>query len=282
MKLVFIHGPVASGKLTIAKELGRMTGYAVFHNHLVVDAVAAVFPFGTEQFVRLREKMWLDVMREAAMAKRSLIFTFAPEPTVVEGFDRRVVESVSAAGGSTHFVQLTVPAVVQEERLTAPSRAAFGKLQSVDVLRELRTQFEASERAMPKGEIVMIPPLSALQRPRARLPKHWVCHFPRDRWRLRQSCAFAGLGESLWCSGRQPRLRCEPFLSPTPPSQSNPNSAPRPREVSQRAGALVPMVASGDHDRIFGVVGLRDDELAGVAVCLAVAEASGSVSRKPL
>ncbi|EEF25076.1 conserved hypothetical protein [Ricinus communis] len=31
------------------------------------------------------------------MAKRSLIFTFAPEPTVVEGFDRRVVESVSAA-----------------------------------------------------------------------------------------------------------------------------------------------------------------------------------------
>ncbi|MCT7329591.1 MULTISPECIES: hypothetical protein [Ralstonia] len=42
------------------------------------------------------------------------------------------------------------------------------------------------------------------------------------------------------------------------------------------------MVASGDHDRIFGVVGLRDDELAGVAVCLAVAEASGSVSRKPL
>jgi hypothetical protein len=155
MKLVFVHGPVASGKLTIAKELGRMTGYAVFHNHLVVDAVAAVFPFGTEQFVRLREKMWLDMMREAAMAKRSLIFTFAPEPTVVEGFDRRVVESVRAAGGSTHFVQLTVPAAVQEERLTAPSRAAFGKLQSVDLLRELRTQFEASERLMPKAEVVI-------------------------------------------------------------------------------------------------------------------------------
>ena len=155
MNLIFIYGPVASGKLTIAKELGRMTGYAVFHNHLVVDAVASVFPFGTEQFVRLREKMWLDMMREAAMAKRSLIFTFAPEPTVAEGFDGRVVETVRAGGGSTRFVQLTVPAVVQEERLTAPSRAAFGKLQSVDLLRELRTQFEASERAMPKGEVVL-------------------------------------------------------------------------------------------------------------------------------
>lgn len=155
MKLVFVHGPVASGKLTIAKELGRITGYAVFHNHLVVDAVAAVFPFGTEQFVRLRESMWLDVIREAAIAERSLIFTFAPEPTVIQGFDRRVVECVRAAGGITHFVQLTVPLAVQEERLTAPSRALFGKLQSVDLLRELRTQFEASERAMPRGEVVI-------------------------------------------------------------------------------------------------------------------------------
>jgi chloramphenicol 3-O-phosphotransferase len=155
MKLVFVHGPIASGKLTIAKELGRITGYAVFHNHLVVDAVAAVFPFGTEQFVRLREKMWLDMMREAAMAERSLIFTFAPEPTVVEGFDRRVVESVRGAGGSTHFVRLTVPVAVQEERLTAPSRAAYGKLQSVELLRELRAQFEAAERAMPRGEVVV-------------------------------------------------------------------------------------------------------------------------------
>lgn len=155
MKLVFIHGPVASGKLTIARALGRMTGYAVFHNHLVVDAVAAVFPFGSPQFVRLREKMWLDVMREAALAGRSLVFTFAPEPTVADGFAERVVEAVQAAGGSTHFVRLTVPVAVQEERLTAPSRAEFGKLNSVALLRELRAQFEAAERTMPPSELVL-------------------------------------------------------------------------------------------------------------------------------
>jgi hypothetical protein len=155
MKLVFIYGPVASGKLTIARELGRMTGYAVFHNHLIVDAVAAVFPFGSEPFVRLREKMWLDMMREAAEAGRSLIFTFAPEPSVVQGFDKRVAETVEAAGGSTHFVQLTLPVAVQEERLTAPSRAEFGKLQSLELLRKLRGQFEASERAMPRGEVLI-------------------------------------------------------------------------------------------------------------------------------
>lgn len=50
MKFVFIYGPVASRKLTIARELGRMTGYAVFHNHLIVDAVAAVFPTEAQRF----------------------------------------------------------------------------------------------------------------------------------------------------------------------------------------------------------------------------------------
>ena len=53
------YGPAVSGKLTIAKELATLTGFSLFHNHLVVDAVAAVFPFGSERFVKLREQFWL-------------------------------------------------------------------------------------------------------------------------------------------------------------------------------------------------------------------------------
>lgn len=155
MELIFIYGPVASGKLTIARELGRLTGFAVFHNHLIVDAVASVFPFGTEQFVRLRESMWLDMMRAAADAERSLIFTFAPEPSVAEGFPQRASDVVKAAGGSTKFVQLSVPVAEQEKRLTAPSRAEFGKLQSLSLLRELRAQFAASERSMPEPQVAI-------------------------------------------------------------------------------------------------------------------------------
>ncbi|WP_041946479.1 AAA family ATPase [Variovorax paradoxus] len=155
MKLVFIYGPVASGKLTVARELGRLTGLAVFHNHLVVDAVASVFPFGTQRFVKLREKMWLDVMAEAAEAKRSLIFTFAPEPSVAEGFPQRAVAAVEAAGGSTAFVQLRVPAAEQEQRLVAPSRTEFGKLRSLDLLRQMQEQFAASERAMPHARVIV-------------------------------------------------------------------------------------------------------------------------------
>lgn len=155
MQLIFIHGPVASGKLTIARELARLTGFAVFHNHLIVDAVAAVFPFGSERFIRLRERMWLDMMREAAEDGRSLIFTFAPEPSVAQGFAERVAALVEAAGGSTAFVQLRVSQATQEERLTAASRAEFGKLRSLDLLRELRPQFAACEAAMPPAQVVI-------------------------------------------------------------------------------------------------------------------------------
>lgn len=149
MKLVFLYGHPGSGKLTIGRELAEITGMALFHNHLVVDAVGAVFPFGTEAFVRLRERFWLDVFREAAAADRSLIFTFAPEVSVAADFPLRARDLVRAAGGETHFVRLDVSDAEQERRIDAPSRAAFGKLKSLDLLRDLRPMFEASLEEMP-------------------------------------------------------------------------------------------------------------------------------------
>lgn len=56
MELIFLHGTAASGKLTTARALDVLLGYPVFHNHLVVDTLTTVFPFGSEPFVRLREE----------------------------------------------------------------------------------------------------------------------------------------------------------------------------------------------------------------------------------
>jgi len=38
LNLVFLHGPAASGKLTVGREISRLTSYRLFHNHLVVDS----------------------------------------------------------------------------------------------------------------------------------------------------------------------------------------------------------------------------------------------------
>lgn len=155
MRLVFLYGPPASGKLTVARELAAATGLPLFHNHLVVDTVASVFPFGSEPFVRLREQFWLAMFGEAAADSRSIIFTFAPEPSVSPTFPQRVRELVIDAGGAVLFVRLTVPPDEQERRIGGLDRASHGKLRSPALLRQLGPDFAACDAAMPAPALTL-------------------------------------------------------------------------------------------------------------------------------
>ncbi len=112
MELLFIYGPAAVGKLTIGRELAKITGFRLFHNHLIVDAVMAVFDFGSEPFIKLREQIWLSVFKEAAEQNVSLIFTFSPERTIRTTFIQETLDAVESSGGKVRFIQLTCPMVV--------------------------------------------------------------------------------------------------------------------------------------------------------------------------
>ncbi|MBL9192297.1 MAG: shikimate kinase [Opitutaceae bacterium] len=151
MNLLFIHGPAASGKLTTARAVQARTGYRLFHNHLVVDTLLAVFPFGSEPFVRLREAMWLSVFDAAAREGTDLIFTFAPEATVTPGFIDATLTTVGAAGGKVLFVELVCPVPELERRMENPSRAEFKKLRSVALFREIRQGTAFHYPTLPPG-----------------------------------------------------------------------------------------------------------------------------------
>lgn len=155
MKVIFLYGPVAAGKLTVARHLAQITGFALFHNHLIVDAVGAVFPFGSEAFIRLRERFWLETFSEAAATGRSLVFTFAPESTVAPDFPSKAQSTVQAAGGEVLFVQLSVSDHEQERRIADPSRASHGKLMSLTLLRELRPMFKTALAVMPEPVVTI-------------------------------------------------------------------------------------------------------------------------------
>lgn len=150
MRLIFIYGPVASGKLTIGRIVSERTGIPLFHNHLIVDAVGAVFPFGSPEFIRLRQQFWLETISAAAISGRSLIFTFAPEPSVPSDFPDRVSSMVADAGGQTTYIALELDETEQERRIANPTREGFGKLRSLDVLRELRPSMAACMKSMPE------------------------------------------------------------------------------------------------------------------------------------
>jgi chloramphenicol 3-O-phosphotransferase len=151
MKLIFLHGAPAVGKLTVARELARLTGFQLFHNHLTVDLISSLFPFGSEPFIVLREQVWLAAFSEAARNNVSLIFTFNPERTVREDFIQKAIDVVKAATGKVIFIELTCADEELERRIEDGPRKEFGKLASVEQYRSLRDAGAFQFPKLPEG-----------------------------------------------------------------------------------------------------------------------------------
>jgi hypothetical protein len=107
--LVTLFGPSAVGKMAVGRELSRLTGYPLFHNHMSIEPVLDVFPWGSPSFVRLTSELRRRVIEEAVVAELpGLIFTFVwalDDPADREYVDR-LTEPVRAAGGRLDFVEL--------------------------------------------------------------------------------------------------------------------------------------------------------------------------------
>ena len=138
MYCVFLHGPIASGKLTVAKQLQKLSSLPIHHNHFAVDAALSLFPFGSDSFIRLREQYWKAAFEEAASAGQSFVFTFAPEATVRRSLIDELVEIVESYGGRVLFVELVCPEEEIERRINNQDRARHGKLTSLEEYRKYR------------------------------------------------------------------------------------------------------------------------------------------------
>ncbi len=156
MRLIFLHGLPGVGKLTVARELQRLTGYKLFHNQLSVDLVESVFEFGTQPFVELRETIWLAVFTRAIEEHLpGLIFTFAYDRTVRSDFIADTERAVETVGGEVCYVELTCSVAELERRLVQPSRREFGKLNSVTRFRELQSAGVFIGPGIPLGGLVV-------------------------------------------------------------------------------------------------------------------------------
>lgn len=156
MTLIFLHGLPGVGKLTVARELTKLTGFRIFHNHLTVDLVESVFEFGSQPFVELREKVWLAVFSQAVATNLDgLIFTFAFDRTVRSSFIADVGKVVEANGGEVLFVELRCSIGALEKRITHPSRQRFGKLNSVEQFHELSEDGAFVDPGIPADRLVV-------------------------------------------------------------------------------------------------------------------------------
>jgi len=170
--LLVIHGLAASGKYTIAKELAAITGWSLFHNHLTVDLLLSLFPFGSPEFVRHRERIWIDLMTDALAAGSSLIFTFHPESSVAPDFPDRLRAQVQARGGVIGFVEVACEETEIEKRIESKPRREFLKLNSLPFYRQLKQRARSTIRPSLRT-IGSTPPPPHPRRPRSRSPEPW-------------------------------------------------------------------------------------------------------------
>jgi chloramphenicol 3-O-phosphotransferase len=143
VKLIFIYGPPAAGKLTVAEALAALIGFKVFHNHLTVDLAHAFFEFGTPAFGRYIDHLRLEAFEVAAReGVNGVIFTFVYALRWDDGFVQDVKDIVERRGGQVFFVQLVCDRETLEGRVAEESRQRFRKIKDVEKLREVLGRHE--------------------------------------------------------------------------------------------------------------------------------------------
>lgn len=73
MKLLFIHGAPAAGKLTTAKAVQNRVGGRLFDNHAAIDVARTVFEFGAPGFWELVQTTRVLVLESASKQNLPLL-----------------------------------------------------------------------------------------------------------------------------------------------------------------------------------------------------------------
>ncbi len=144
MKLIFLYGAPAVGKLTVARELAKQINFKVFHNHLSIDCIKPIFDFGTPSFFKLIEIIRVETVAEAARENVNLIYTFCYAKDSDDAHVAKIVEAVERNSGEVHFVLLRCEQSELENRVLEESRKQFGKANNLEILHEILDKYDLS------------------------------------------------------------------------------------------------------------------------------------------
>jgi RNase adaptor protein for sRNA GlmZ degradation len=155
MRLIFIYGPPAAGKLTVSRELAALTGYKVFHNHLSIDCIEPIFEFGTAPFWRLVELIRIETIKEAARAGVNLIYTFCYAKDQDDPHVEKILKAVEDNGGEVCFVLLVCDRTELERRVEQEDRREFGKANNREILNKLLDNYELFQPVNARESLII-------------------------------------------------------------------------------------------------------------------------------
>lgn len=124
MKLIFLIGDTAVGKMTVGQELTKITDLRLFHNHMTIEPVIEIFGYLERKAVsRLRDVIFEEF---AASDQYGLIFTY------MWAFDQQsdwdYVEHVKSIFNlpdqDIYYVELIAPQEIRLQRNATENRLA--------------------------------------------------------------------------------------------------------------------------------------------------------------
>jgi broad-specificity NMP kinase len=136
VKLIVIYGPPAVGKLTVAEELAKLTGYKILHNHMTRDLIGSVVGYNNREYYRLLYLFRGKLVEAAAKAGiDGLIFTFAfCRKSGKDELVRSMLKTMKRYDGEAYFVQLRCDADELRRRVKSKSRRRFDKIMDAETL----------------------------------------------------------------------------------------------------------------------------------------------------
>ncbi|CAN5226302.1 AAA family ATPase [soil metagenome] len=128
MHVIFLYGPPAVGKLTIALELQKKLGYKLLHNHLIIDLFDHLFDFHNPSRRVLTREFRMRIVEEAIKNNIDLIITSgsAGSPTLFDYY-KDLIELIEKAGGELSMVHLTADPDTLLSRVDDEFRKEHGK-----------------------------------------------------------------------------------------------------------------------------------------------------------
>jgi hypothetical protein len=173
MKLIFLHGAPATGKLTIAKALLRVIPGRLFDNHAALDLAETVFDFGAPGFWELVQTVRCAVLDAAAVQGVPLVvatYCYA-EPEDRSAF-AQFEEILRRHTGELLPVFLHCARDEMLSRVSAPERAARRKISTAKGLESFLAQYDLVP--VPRADCLT---LDSAAKSADETAQDIVCHF---------------------------------------------------------------------------------------------------------
>ena len=122
MKLVWIIGDTAVGKMTVGQELMKLTGLRLFHNHMMIEPVLEIFgEFRGSTIARLKEIVFEEF---AASDQYGMIHTFLWAFDCPSDWEyvKQISNLFAEHGAELYYVELVAPQEVRLARNSTENR----------------------------------------------------------------------------------------------------------------------------------------------------------------